>query len=192
VHGAGVVVVDDATAVGPDTADDAGAFPEGDALVSTAPDVVVAVLTADCAPVAIGAPWAFAAVHVGWRGLQAGVVDAAVRALCAMRAASAGTAGPSLVGAVGPAIGPCCYEFSPADLDDVAARWGDSVRATTRQGAPSLDLARAVDAALRRAGVEPVAGPGTCTACGPDAFSHRARHEEERQALYVWRDAGGR
>ena len=78
----------------------------------------VAVWAADCAPVAlVGRRGTIAMVHAGWRGLAAGVLDVAVRAV--------NDADGSVVAAVlGPTIGPCCYEFSAADISGVGAGVG--------------------------------------------------------------------
>lgn len=158
-----------------------GAAPIGDALVATTPGVALAVLTADCAAIALGSSeGVFAAVHAGWRGLLAGVVQQAIAV-----ARACGASEP--VAALGPCIHPCCYEFSPADLDALAARYGPAVRAETTDGRPALDLPAAVDGALAEAGVEAAGRHGSCTACGPDAFSFRRSRDEARQALFVWR-----
>ncbi len=152
----------------------------GDALVSGAPRVAVAVLTADCASIALGSPEGiFGAVHAGWRGLVAGVVEEAVAAMGSLGATD-------VVGALGPCIHPECYEFSEPDLDRVAARYGEAVRGRTSSGRPALDLPAAVSAALAGAGVRQVPGVAACTACAGNYFSHRARHDRGRQALVVW------
>jgi copper oxidase (laccase) domain-containing protein len=90
---------------------------------------------------------------------------------------------------VGPCIRPGCYAFGPTELDEIAARLGPAVRATTTAGEPALDLPAAVTAALLRAGLHPtnVADVGTCTACSPQHFSWRARKEHQRQAAVIWR-----
>jgi copper oxidase (laccase) domain-containing protein len=93
-----------------------------------------------------------------------------VRAL----AREAGAPAARLLAAVGPAIGPCCYEVSP----DLAARFREELGPeVVREGAaPRVDLWRANQAVLRAAGVpaERIAVLGRCTACEPDAFfSHR-------------------
>jgi hypothetical protein len=159
---------------------------DGDALVGELPGSAVAVLTADCGSIALGsAEGVFAAVHAGWRGLTRGVVEAAV---AAMRERGA----TAVVGALGPCIHPECYEFSPHDLDQVAAVYGDRVRGRTSAGHPALDLPAAVSAALVAAGAAEVTGTVACTACGNDYFSHRARADRGRQALVVWStDRGG-
>lgn len=175
VHGDGVVVVDGARCVEGE---------EGDALVTAVPGVCLAVLTADCAPVALASPeGVVGAVHAGWAGVVAGVVERAVEA---MRGLGAG----EVQAALGPCIRPECYEFGEGGLDRVAQVLGAGVRAVTASGAPALDLPAAVRAALARAGADLVADEGVCTACAADRhFSHRARGEPGRQAMLVWRAA---
>ena len=182
VHGDRVVVVDEAGA-------QAGAH--ADAAVTARTGAALAIHTADCAPVALVADeGVVAAVHVGWRGLVGGVVE---RAAEAVRRAGGGR----LRAVVGPCIHACCYEFGAGDLDRVAARYGDGVRATTRSGRPALDLPAAVIAALSaESAITSAAAPtgSSCTACGtPPMFSHRARGDTARQAMVVWLEdpAGG-
>jgi polyphenol oxidase len=171
VHGATVVTVE---APG----DQAGA--EADAAVTDAPGTLLAVHTADCAPIALVSDEGLvAAVHAGWRGLAAGVVDATVDEL---RAAGA----TSLRAVVGPCIEPACYEFGKRDLDDVVLAVGEEARGVTASGAPALDLPGAVAANLGRLGVELVGEAPACTACDPRFYSHRARGDTGRQALLVW------
>ena len=174
VHGARVVVVEHPGD---------GRGEEADALVSTLPGVGLAVLTADCAPVALGSPeGVVGAVHAGWAGLTGGVLDAAVEAMRSLGAIR-------VVAALGPCIHPECYEFGAGDLERVAARLGDSVRGLSGDGAPALDLPAAVSAALGRAGAELVHDEDVCTACAADRyFSHRARREPQRQAMVVWKE----
>lgn len=150
------------------------------------PGAVLCVLTADCAPIAFTSPEGVRGVaHAGWRGLADGVIAATVEAL-------RGLGATSVTAALGPCIHPSCYEFSPADLDEVAHRLGDHVRATTADGRPALDLPGAVRRALADAGADLVEDAGACTACDVDGdgrfrwFSHRARGDEARQALVQW------
>jgi YfiH family protein len=88
-----------------------------DALCSDAVGVAVAVFVADCIPVLMADPrtGAFAAVHAGWRGTVAGVVPATVRRL----AAEFGTRPSDLRVALGPAIGPCCFEVGPEVIEAI-------------------------------------------------------------------------
>jgi polyphenol oxidase len=172
VHGAGVVRVD---------APGQHAGTKADAAVTAVPGCALAVLTADCAPVALAsAEGGVGVAHAGWRGAAAGVLEATVDAMRDL--------GATAINAV---IGPCihagCYEFGAADLDHIAGQLGDTVRATTAGGRPALDLPAAVRVALQRAGVEEVHDTNVCTACSADHFSWRARQELQRQAVVVWR-----
>jgi YfiH family protein len=152
---------------------------DGDALVTDVPDVALAVFTADCAPVALASPeGVVGVVHAGWRGIEAGVIEAAVESM-------RGLGATSIAAALGPCIRPGCYEFGADDLDRLASRFGPSVRAWATNGRPALDLPAAVVAALGRCGGELVADRGDCTACSDEWFSHRARGEGERQATIV-------
>jgi len=149
-----------------------GALPEADALWTDAADQWIGIRTADCVPVLLcsedGAR--VAAVHSGWRGTAARIVEAAVSTLSA-----AGVPPGGLRAAIGPSIGPCCYEVS----EDLAGRFTDAFGAEVvrRNGPrPCLDLRFAVRRTLVHAGVveahiEDVPG---CNACDPERFfSHR-------------------
>ncbi len=180
VHGNRVVDLSGVPTVGPRSAVVCRNVGDADALVSVTPGTALCVLTADCAPLALASPeGVFAAVHAGWRGLVAGVVEQAVRH---MQDRGAG----EVHGVLGPCIHRGCYEFGGADLDDVADAYGPSVRGTTDRGAPALDLVAGVRAAMEAAGADLVDVVDTCTACGGGQFSHRARSDRGRQALVVW------
>ncbi len=154
-----------------------GQQPEADGLVTSDPGVVIAVQGADCAPIAvIGSTGAVAVAHAGWRGVHAGVIDAAVHAV-------ARTGSEVAQAVVGPTIGPGCYEFSPQDLETVVSALGEVARSTTTAGNPALDLPSAIDRRLRDLGVSEVEQLGSCTACDGDWFSHRARRDEARHAM---------
>ena len=100
-----------------------------------------------------------ALAHVGWRGLLAGLVPAAVDAL----------GGRLVAGAIGPGIGPCCYEVGDEVADPVRAAFGAGLVRESR-----LDLPGAVERALRSAGCVRVDRLDECTACHPERyFSHR-------------------
>jgi YfiH family protein len=131
----------------------------GDGLWTDEPGLPMLKLTADCVPIAIaranGERPALTLLHAGWRGLSEGIVATGVAAL----------GGGRLAAAVGPAIGPCCYEVGP----EVAARFDPDL---TR--GRILDLWSAAERALRRAGVEAVERVDLCTRCNPELFfSHR-------------------
>lgn len=154
--------------------------PEGDAVVAAGGRYCLTVLTADCASVALATPeGAFGAVHVGWRGLAAGVVERAVGALRAFGATA-------VVGGIGPCIHACCYRFEAPERDLLADRYGESVLGLTSTGEPALDLPQAVRRALETSDVTIEVDLDSCTACEGDSYSFRARRDEERQALLVW------
>ncbi|HEY4928757.1 MAG TPA: laccase domain-containing protein [Acidimicrobiales bacterium] len=181
VHGPGVAVVGHGhDAGGTGTGIVFRNFGDYDALVTAAPGTALCVLTADCAAIALAsAEGVCSAVHAGWRGLVAGVVEAAVTAMRDLGASD-------VTASLGPCIHAPCYEFSPTDLDTVAAVYGPSVRGTTTGGRPALDLVAAVAAAVAAAGARFVDDVDVCTACGARQFSHRARRDVGRQALLVW------
>ncbi|MCV2393416.1 polyphenol oxidase family protein [Actinotalea sp. M2MS4P-6] len=136
-----------------------------DALVGTGP-VGLAVQVADCVPVLLAdaAAGVVGAAHAGRRGLVAGVVDAAVRAMHA--------AGATRIRAVvGPAICGACYEV-PAELRDEVEAAVPGTSSTTSWGTPALDLPGAVVALLAARGVA-VDDVGLCTRTDPRFYSHR-------------------
>jgi YfiH family protein len=165
------------------------ALPAADALV-TAARAVVTIRTADCVPILLVAPaaHAVAAVHAGWRGLLAGVVEAALATLATRHGAPAA----DVRAAIGPAIGPCCYEFGAEHLDALAGRLGPDVIARAwRPSAPRghLDLPAVARLALERAGVPgaAIAAVGPCTAHHPDELHSYRRDGAHagRQLSYV-------
>jgi len=137
-------------------------FERCDGLWSERPGQAMVLLTADCLPVALaranGRP-GLAVLHVGWKGLLAGIAGAGVEAL----------GGGPLAAAIGPGIGPCCYEVG----EEVAAPYRERFGGDVLRG-PNLDLGEATERALRDAGLESVERSGHCTACEPELFfSHR-------------------
>ena len=145
---------------------------EADAVVSLAAGVAACVAIADCVPVLLADPetGAVAAVHAGWRGTVARAAAEGVRRL----AEETGAPPSRLLAAIGPSIGPCCYEVSA----DLAARFEEALGpAVVRAGkAPRLDLWASNVAVLRAAGVpaDRVEVLGRCTSCERELFfSHR-------------------
>jgi len=147
---------------------------EADGHVISGTGVAGLVFVADCVPVALAGPDGAAILHCGWRGLAAGIVAKGVAAIAATDAA------------VGPSIGPCCYEVGPEVLAPFE-RLGDGV-ADGRM----LDLPEVARRLLLDAGVERVELSRLCTSCEPELFfSHRRdRGRTGRQAGLVWREAG--
>ena len=163
---------------------------EADAVLSAAAGVAACVSVADCVPVLLADPetGAVAAVHAGWRGTLAGAAAEAVEAL----RREFGAPAARLLGAVGPSIGPCCYEVS----DDVAGpfreRFGAAVVRAPLPGSgegPHLDLWESNRHVLARAGVAPerIEVLGACTSCERHRFySHRRdRGRTGRQVAFI-------
>jgi YfiH family protein len=154
---------------------------EGDALLTAERGLALSVITADCVPVMVATRRAVAAIHAGWRGLAAGVVPAALRAL------------PGLDGEarawLGPTIGPCCYEVSEEVAAEVVSGSGAEVALPGPAGRPHLDLRRAATLQLAAAGVTAVRALGPCTRCHPElSWSYRREGRAAgRNIAYVWR-----
>ena len=195
VHGAGVRVVSEADR-------GSGAFsledtiPATDALVTSAPGVVLAILTADCVPIVLHDPvvGVLACVHAGWRGTVARVSAAAVAAMQTL-----GSRPADVIAGIGPAIAPARYQvgpdvhqavtqaFSPAPFiqpDSVPDRW-------------RLDLWAANRFVLTEAGVpDPQihvtdTPTGPTEPPGPSFFSDRAARPCGRLALIARLRTGG-
>jgi YfiH family protein len=141
--------------------------------------VGVLVLTADCLPVALGAETkgegaVVAMAHAGWRGLAAGVLGEAVRALHEL-----GATGP-IEAVIGPCAGVCCYEVG----EEVHAAFGTA--GEYRRG-QNIDLRAIARDKLLAAGVASVSHAEACTICDERFFSHRRQGEAAgRQAGVAW------
>ena len=134
-----------------------------DGLWSDEPGLPILAMSADCLPISLAridaAEPAVAVLHAGWKGLLAGIVAAGVDAL--------GDGG--LAAAIGPGIGPCCYEVGEEVAAPFRERFGADVMRDGR-----LDLWTSAERALRAAGVERVDRFDRCTFCEPESFfSHR-------------------
>ncbi|HVP67868.1 MAG TPA: peptidoglycan editing factor PgeF [Anaeromyxobacteraceae bacterium] len=146
---------------------------EADAVVTATPGVAACVSVADCVPVLVADPvtGAVAAAHAGWKGTLARVVERAVEALVATH----GARPADLVAAIGPSIGPCCYEVAPA----LAQRFRDELgpaAANPSPGQPRVDLWLSNEVVLRRAGLRRgrIHQMRRCTSCEDRTFfSHR-------------------
>lgn len=166
-------------------------IPEVDGHVVTEPGLAPLVFTADCLPVALRGPGGVAMLHCGWRGLAAGIIAAGAEAVSATDAA------------IGPGIGPCCYEVGPEVLDAFSAlgagiaspadgpksRAGLDISAHRR-----LDLVEVARRLLLAAGVERIEVAGLCTSCEPELFfSHRRdAGRTGRQGGLAWIEPGRR
>ncbi len=160
VHGATVI-----EATGP------GLLGDADGIVTTRRGLPIVVATADCLPIVIEGAGSVGVAHAGWRGLAAGIVGAVLSAM-------ADLGDRPVRAAIGPAIGPCCYEVGP----EVAGRFPRFV-STTTWGTTSIDLAAA--AADQLDGLE-VWTSGRCTRTDPDLRSYRGGDLHRRQVAVGW------
>jgi purine-nucleoside/S-methyl-5'-thioadenosine phosphorylase / adenosine deaminase len=184
VHGAGM-----ATHGGPQSpspfAEPGSAIPEVDGHVTAEASLALLVFAADCLPVALAGPGGVVMLHCGWRGLAAGIVARGVEAVGATDAA------------IGPGIGPCCYEVGKEVLELLPTgrrpRHALGNRPVGTVSRCLLDLPEAARRLLREAGVERVESSGLCTSCEVGLFfSHRRDGGRTgRQAGLVWRREGG-
>jgi YfiH family protein len=135
---------------------------QGDGLWTDEDSVPMLKVTADCLPVALartnGEKPALALLHAGRLGLLEGILEAGVAAL----------GDGSFSAAVGPGIGPCCYEVGR----EIAAAYCSRFGPTAVRGR-NLDLWTVAERVLRDAGVGSVERIDVCTACSPEFFSHR-------------------
>ncbi len=148
-----------------------GAQGEGDALISNRPGIGLTIRTADCLPILIADRRirAVAAVHAGWRGVVSEIASKTIHAMCQQFDSKP----EDFVVAIGPGIGPCCFEVGP----EVAIQFGLSGRA-------KIDLVETTCRQLRRNGVSDgqISTIGLCTYCSPELFDSYRRD----------RDAAGR
>lgn len=153
-----------------------------DGSYTNATGVVCAVLTADCLPVLLTdrAGSCVAAVHAGWRGLAAGVIEAAVRALPA--------APGELLAWLGPAIGPDAFEVGTEVRQAFVEFDPEAARAFRSRGDKWLaDIYQLARLRLAAVGVNAVFGGGDCTFTDRDRFySYRRDGRTGRMASLIW------
>jgi YfiH family protein len=156
--------------------------PQADAAFTRAPGIVLTVRTADCLPVLLAdrAGSVVAVAHAGWRGLAAGVLEAAVDAM--------GVPGHDVTAWIGPAIGPQAFEVG-ADVRDTYC--GPDPHSAShfvplREGKWLADLPALARGRLAARGVSDVAGGTWCTCSDPRFFSYRRDKSSGRMALAAW------
>lgn len=152
-------------------ADPGSPLPEADGHVALAPGLAPLVFVADCLPVALAGPGGVAMLHCGWRGLAGGILTRGAQAVNATAAA------------IGPGIGPCCYEVGP-ELLPAFAHLGEGIVDADRH----LDLPEVARRLLREAGVERTESAGLCTSCESELFFSHRRDDGRtgRQAGLAW------
>jgi len=155
-------------------ADRTGCLSEGDVLLSDTPGLWVGVKTADCLPILLvdARHRAVGAVHAGWRGAVHGIAHKTVEAM----AGTWQSRPDDLHAAIGPGIGPCCFEVGP----EVAVQFGKPAERTR------IDLPDAVRRQLIEAGLSPerIYSAGLCTVCHPGQF-HSFRRDREKAGRMI-------
>lgn len=169
VHGSEVI---DASRFGGDSP------PEADAVVASSAGRPIAVVTADCLPIALTGPAFRGVVHAGWRGLSAGVID---------RALERSIFAPSSIRAwIGPSIGPCHYVVGAEVPAAFLAKYPGAPQFGIHDGdALHFDLRGAARWVLRRWGVQVGEYEPPCTFCDRSLFSYRRDGQTGRQAVIV-------
>jgi hypothetical protein len=144
---------------------------DADAVWTTEPALPVAVFTADCFGVVMSAPGAVGVAHAGWRGALAGVVGE-------MRSAMVQNGHTPTMAAIGPGIGPCCFEVGA----ELSSKFSDHGAMTT-WGTSSVDLTGSILGQLE--GLETWVSKG-CTYHNDGWFSHRRNGKLDRLAAVGW------
>ena len=146
---------------------------EADAVVCREPGIEVGIVTADCVPilVAIGEGRAVAAIHAGWRGLAAGVVENGLSTLL-----EEARSGEDRVAVIAPHIGACCYEVDQPVIEALQVRYADGLEDACRPSRPHhvhLDLGQLVMVILLKAGFRADqigVVSDSCTSCSGKGF----------------------
>ena len=145
---------------------------EGDALVTNQPQTLLVVGTADCVPVLLveKATGVVGAIHAGWRGAVAGIVSETIRACVE----EFGAKPEQMHMAIGPSIGPCCYEVDEPVIEPLRTRypgWPEVLRHTT-EGKGVLDLKQLIHHQIRASGIpeDQIGRLDHCTHCRADLF----------------------
>ena len=143
-----------------------------DAIITDRPRTCVTVRTADCVPILLMGSdcGVIAAVHAGWRGTVGGIAGKVLRLMQDVFGCKLG----SVRAAIGPSIGPCCYEVDEpvwAPLKRAFPYWSE-VFEETGHGRGQLNLRRLNRLALEDAGVDTcrITEVNLCTACHPELF----------------------
>ncbi len=160
IHEGTVVVVDEPGFAG-----------RADGLITARSDLPMTIATADCLPIIVEGARSVAVLHAGWRSIAAGIIEAGLSAMAALGDAP-------LRAAIGPSIGPCCYEVG----DEVRSAVGGYGAVTTAGGA-SVDL---WSAAADRLGSLDVWRSDLCTYTDTAYWSYRRDGTKRRQVAVAW------
>lgn len=150
----------------------------GDALHTAAVETPIAVMAADCLPVALVGDGSVAVAHAGWRGLSAGVLDSVVASLD----------GDQPEAWIGPSIGPCHYQVGEEVVAAFSKAYPGAPEFWTADGSHfRFDMRAAARWVLRMAGARVEDYDPPCTFCDQRFYSYRREGETGRHAVVVWR-----
>ena len=149
-------------------------YPECDGLITNTPGVTLVVFTADCTPILLHDPvtGAVGAVHAGWRGTAQDIAGKAVQKMVA----EFGCRAEDIRAAIGPNIGPCCFQTDGDVPKAMVETFGPTVEEYVRASGEKFYVKlKAINAlALRRGGVARIEISSDCTLCNPEKYwSHR-------------------
>ena len=168
-------------------------YPQCDALITNDPGTALFVFTADCTPILFHDPvtGAVGAAHAGWRGTAADIAGKTVEAMVN----AFGCQPENIRAAIGPNIGPCCFETDRDVPDAMLAVLGDRAKPHIRQQGQKyyVNLKEINAQLLSRRGVTQIDISSHCTACRPDLFwSHRITggNRGSQGAIIVCKEAG--
>lgn len=151
-----------------------------DGLITNVPGTALTVFSADCTPILLFDPktGAVGAVHAGWRGTAAGIAEKAVRAMVQ----AYGTRPENLCAAIGPNIGPCCFETDGDVPEAMVAALGKAAQPyiLQRNDKHYVNLKELNALFLQRAGVTDIQISRECTACDPDRYWSYRIHGSQR------------
>lgn len=166
-HGSDILVID---APNDDFSHFAGL--EADAIITNQAGIMIGVTVADCVPILLLDPVkkVIAAVHAGWQGTAARITEKAVQGMCTVF----GSRSADIKAAIGPCIGPCCYEVDKPVKDGFKNHetpW-DAVAQASGTGKWRLDLALANRIQLEEAGlmIGSIQTDGQCVCCHKEFF----------------------
>ena len=158
---------------------------EADILISNQPGTALGVRTADCLPVMLADPEAgiIAAVHAGWRGTAAAVVNRALDEMLKQ-----GAIADKIIASLGPCIGPCCFKIGEDTAQQLSASCSGSDSHILRSPEPHADIKAINRLQLLTAGIDAsrIEMLGACTACHPEHyFSYRRDGKKSGRHLGV-------
>lgn len=178
VHGNSIIIIDSHSPGNGEV--------EHDATASCEKGIALCIKTADCVPLLLADRnlKAVAAVHAGWRGTSLQVAAEAA----AFLSNNFGVDRKDLLAAIGPGIGPCCYEVDSVVYEAMAGRAAQFFQQAGQHGKWKLDLPGVNRSQLLNMGIPPenISSSGLCTACRTDLFySHRAERKTGRQLNFI-------